>query len=121
MRYRLLETVRHYALAKLDAAGEAEHVRSRHADYFVRLAEVAAPELVGNEARAWLARLKVEHDNLRAAWTWAIDRDPGAALRLAGSRINFWGNSGFLVRGAVVARLLASIKDWGIDARRAVP
>jgi predicted ATPase len=48
-RFRLLETVREYALEQLDAAGEREAVERAHAAYFLALAEQAEPELKGPE------------------------------------------------------------------------
>jgi hypothetical protein len=59
-RYRLLETVRQYAARRLDALGPAAAgtTRAAHRDYYLALAEEAAPHLVGPEQAAWL---KIEH------------------------------------------------------------
>ena len=40
-RYRLLETVRQYALEKLGESGEADAVRSRHRDHYTAMAAAA--------------------------------------------------------------------------------
>jgi len=66
-RYGFLETVRQYALARLEEDGEAEETRLRFARHYLALAETAEPELVKSDQVAWLARLDAEHDNMRAA------------------------------------------------------
>jgi predicted ATPase/DNA-binding SARP family transcriptional activator len=90
-RYRLLEPVRQYALDKLEESDEAEEVRRRHAEFFLALAEDAEPRLRGAEDVEWLERLEGEHDNLRAALSWALERgNAELALRLAGALWTFW-------------------------------
>ena len=91
-RFGLLETVREYAWEQLARLGETTTSRQRHADYFLALAERAEPALWGGaEQRAWLQRLEVEHDNLRAALSWYLDRNEAApALRMAGALGWFW-------------------------------
>jgi tetratricopeptide (TPR) repeat protein len=89
-RYRLLETVRQYAWERLRAAGEEPAVRDRHRDWYLALAEPAEPGVRGPSQIAWLDRLEVEHDNLRAALAWCLDSAPEAGLRLAVSLRDFW-------------------------------
>jgi len=90
-RYRLLETMREYALEKLMASAEIDEARKRHLDYFVQFAEEAEPKVLGAEQLAWLKRLEAEHDNLRAALQWSLASDNSqAALRLAGAVFWFW-------------------------------
>jgi tetratricopeptide (TPR) repeat protein len=90
-RYRLLEPVRQYALDKLEESDEAEEARRRHAEFFLALAEDAEPRLRGAEDVEWLERLEREHDNLRAALSWALERgEVELALRLAGALWTFW-------------------------------
>jgi predicted ATPase/class 3 adenylate cyclase len=70
VRYRLLETIRQYSaqeLLRLAGDHEVLRVRDRHAGYYLRLAETAAPELSGPRQGEWLRRLDPEQDNLRAA------------------------------------------------------
>jgi non-specific serine/threonine protein kinase len=99
-RYRLLEPVRQYARDRQQEAGGGAAVRSRHLDFFARLAERAEPELDGPDQVAWLDRLEQEHDNLRAAlaWSGAQGRE-NAGLRLGGALGWFWFLRGHLGEG----------------------
>jgi tetratricopeptide (TPR) repeat protein len=101
MRYQLLETVRQYAWERLVAAGEAEAMRRRHAQFYLALAEATEPKLLGPEQAAWTSRLDLEHDNLRAALAWARNQ-PGEAehgLRLAAALWEFWDVRGHFSEG----------------------
>jgi predicted ATPase/class 3 adenylate cyclase len=90
-RYRLLETLRHYARERLTAAGAAEEVARRHAHHFVALAEAAEPALLGPDQVAWLDRLEADLDDVRAALRWGVDRgEAELGLRLAGALWKFW-------------------------------
>ncbi len=71
-RYRLLETIRQYAREKLVAAGEEAAARTRHRDWYLRLAEELEALLVTEQQVEWLERLEEEHDNLRAALSWSL-------------------------------------------------
>jgi non-specific serine/threonine protein kinase len=108
-RYRMLETIRHYARDKLQATDEEARARARHVDYFLQLAEEAEPALRGEEQLSWLGRLELEHDNLRAALD-ACDTTPERtelALRLAGALGRFWWLRGHHSEGcARLKRLL---------------
>ena len=100
VRFAMLETVREYAIEQLDARGEADDRRRGHAEHFLALAEEAEPQLQGAEAAAWLARLDAEHDNVRAALTWA--GEAGAAeleLRMVAALEYFWRLRGHLSEG----------------------
>jgi predicted ATPase/transcriptional regulator with XRE-family HTH domain len=100
-RFRRLETIREYALERLAESGEAAVSQRRHADYFLRLAERAEPELRGIEQTTWLARLEVEYDNLRAALGWAVQRgEVELGARLAGALWRFWEARGLWSEGA---------------------
>jgi non-specific serine/threonine protein kinase len=99
-RYRLLEPIRQYAREKLEESGEAGEVRRRHAAFFVTLAGEAEPRLRGPQDRQWLERLEAEHDNLRAALSWAIERgEAQLGLTLAGALGMFWNAHGHLGEG----------------------
>ncbi len=100
-RYRLLETVRQYALAKLLESDETDAVRAAHLEYYLAFAEQAEPQLRGPGQTAWLARLATEHENLRAALGWSLARPEGAeaGLRLAGALQRFWFMRGPVAEG----------------------
>ena len=98
-RYRMLETVRQYALQQLRDGGEADATRARHAEHFLALAETAAPNLRGPQQSLWMARLRAEHENLVAAMTWCTHGPVDAAaqpartlsgLRLAAATGRYW-------------------------------
>jgi predicted ATPase len=92
-RYRLLETVRHYAAERLAqrAGPDLRDARVAHRDHYLSLVETAAPRLRGPEEVRWLDRIEAEFDNIRAALAFSI-ADPGSAepgLRLAAGLRNF--------------------------------
>ncbi len=71
-RYKMLETIREYALERLDATGETPQIRKRHAVHYSGFAEQAGAGLKGPQERAWLGRIEDELDNLRAAVMWSL-------------------------------------------------
>ena len=88
-RYWLLETIREYALDRLELADETVAIRGRHAAYFCHLAEGAG---VSGEvpSAAELRPVRVELDNIRAALDWSVQAKPELALRLAVALEGFW-------------------------------
>jgi predicted ATPase len=70
-RFTMLETVREYALERLEESGELDRLCRRHAGYFLELAEEERASQ-GPLQGAWLDRLETEHDNLRAALAWSL-------------------------------------------------
>jgi predicted ATPase/DNA-binding CsgD family transcriptional regulator len=99
-RYAMLETIRAYAEEQLAASGETVAARDAHAAFFLTLVEAAEPRLHGPEQLMWLDRLEVEHDNLRAALAWTLERsETESALRLAGALGEFWRVRGHLSEG----------------------
>ncbi|MBV8988813.1 MAG: hypothetical protein JO372_09670, partial [Solirubrobacterales bacterium] len=99
VRYRLLETVRQYALERLLDAGEVEGVRDRHRDAMLELAETIAPLLHGPGQREWLEVLDREAANLTAALDHAVATDGERALRLAVALTFWWRLRGLLRAG----------------------
>ncbi|MEU5196599.1 LuxR C-terminal-related transcriptional regulator [Streptomyces scabiei] len=67
LRYRLLQTVREYGRARLSESGEEQGLRRRHRDFFLALAERYATDWFGPDQEQALARLRIEHANLRLA------------------------------------------------------
>jgi predicted ATPase/DNA-binding CsgD family transcriptional regulator len=112
-RYRLLETIREYALEKLEQAGEEQRVRDRHLDLFLARAEEAAPRLGDAYQQLWINWLEGEHDNLRAALAWSLERGRiEAGLRIACALPRFWEIRGFIQEGMTwFERLLAQVDE----------
>ena len=90
-RLTMLETIREYGQACLASSGEAEATRQAHAEYYLALAEEAEPRLLSAEQVQWLERLEQEHDNLRAALSWLLEKEQiELALRLSRGLWPFW-------------------------------
>jgi tetratricopeptide (TPR) repeat protein len=99
-RFVMLETIREYARERLELSGEAEETRRLHAEYFLALAEQGASEQQGPEEAAWLERLDLEHDNMRAALSWMLESEEAeAGLRLSGALWRFWWMRGHYSEG----------------------
>ena len=120
MRYRLLETVRQYALQRLAAAGEVSDLRDRHLDVYLALAEQIAPHLEAAGQSAWLDALDVEAANLAAALDRAADSDGEQALRLCAALTVWWKLRGrFAIADEAYLRALgaAPAEPSGLRAR----
>jgi predicted ATPase/DNA-binding CsgD family transcriptional regulator len=99
-RFVMLETIREYGRECLEASGEREETRRAHASYYVALAEETEPKLCSAERENWVHRLEREHDNIRAALSWSVERKEAAtALRLGGALWQFWLLQGHLSEG----------------------
>jgi tetratricopeptide (TPR) repeat protein len=87
----LLETIRQYAIEKLQEHGEEEVIRDRHLSYCLKLAEETM-DFDGSHVDAWLRRINPDYDNMRAALAWACTRDDHGeqALHLAAGLRVFW-------------------------------
>ena len=118
-RYRLLETVRQYALEKLSESGEAADVRTRHRDYFSTMAALLeAPSASGHDRR--LEQVESEIDNLRAAFTWCRESDEfEKALRLASSLEPLWLARGLIREG--LSWFDSVLTDQGVEQRDLPP
>jgi predicted ATPase len=89
-RFSMLETIREYGLEQLEASGEADALRQRHAAYYLALAEGMEPEA------AWAAHLGRDHGNLRAALRWAkASGQTELGLGLAAALWRFWHVRGY--------------------------
>ena len=98
-RFRMLETIREFALERLEESGERDHIRRRHLEVLLELAR-HKESTADRQAPEWLERLEVEHDNFRAALqvSRGLD-DPRLELRLASSLADFWEHQGHLTEG----------------------
>lgn len=117
-RYRMLETVRQYALERLDAAGDADAARDRHLRCFVALAEEALAQIQGPQQGAWMARLAQEQEDLLAAHRWCRFAAGGsqAAIRLVACLWRYWVASAQLERGYALAKTSLARADGDVDA-----
>jgi predicted ATPase/DNA-binding winged helix-turn-helix (wHTH) protein len=114
-RFVMLETIREYALEKLEASGEKALTKRAHAAYCLVLAEERATEQVGTVSADWLAHYGVEHDNFRAAVEWLTEtEDAEWGLRLGGALFRYWEMHEYLAEGR--ARLDKLLKIAGAQA-----
>ena len=93
-RYRLLQTLREHAAGQLQASGERDVWRQRHAAFFCELALSHGISTVHLRSVADRWRLAVDHDNLRAALDWAAEHDAALGLRTAAALLPFWRERG---------------------------
>jgi DNA-binding CsgD family transcriptional regulator/tetratricopeptide (TPR) repeat protein len=120
-RYRLLETVRQYAAARLDELGPvaAGAARLAHRDYYLVLTEAAAPQLLAHDQAEWLDRLDEELGNLRAAIAFSLTQaDPEPGLRLAAAVRVYWMTRGHAAEGAAA---LQALLDMSAAQEAALP
>jgi predicted ATPase len=99
-RFVMLETLREYALEKLEVSGEAALTKRAHAAYYLVLAEENAPESSEAEGAGWLERLGLEHDNFRAGLEWLTETGNAEwGLRLGTALFRFWEVREYLAEG----------------------
>ncbi len=99
-RFLMLETILEYAGERLTESGQADTIRRRHAEYFVRLAERAEPELRQAQHWYWFRLLETEHENMRAVLEWSLgEGDSALGVRLAGALGLFWYAYGYHTEG----------------------
>jgi predicted ATPase/DNA-binding SARP family transcriptional activator len=140
-RYRLLETLRIFALARLTDAGHLVAARRAHADYFWRLATTAGAASFGPDELLWRGRMDAEEPNLQAALSWTAANEPRLGMRLGVALWPYWDMRwGEREAVAHLERLLSdpelagadSLRAWGLtvaadlaanpgDARRSLP
>ena len=117
-RFRMLVTIRDFALEKLDTSGEHDELRHRHCVAYVELAERAQPELQGMDQKRWLDRVELEHDNFRAALEYAMSGGHGEeASRLVLALWRFWQVRGYLREGRLWADRVLAMPDLSRDSR----
>ena len=110
-RYRLLDTLRAYALDIL-AGLDADETRDRHVDFYVDLAEQGELEIRGPHQLAWLERFRSDLNNFRAALEWCLSTgDTTGAARLAGALAWFWTLNGMLSEAIGHLERLVEVDD----------
>ena len=140
-RFSMLQVLREFGLECLANAGELAATRTAHAMYYVARAEEAEPHLRGSESRQWFAQLEREHENLRAALTFLLERAhpasvgadksalgavtrPGTdvrapwaeqALRLSGALYWFWTIHGYYREGRTFLERALTVRE-GVSA-----
>ncbi|WP_289956084.1 BTAD domain-containing putative transcriptional regulator [Glycomyces tritici] len=116
-RYRLLETVREYAAARLAEAGETAERFERHAEWYAALAEEAEPHLMRGEQVAWLDRLGAEHANLFAAIRRMVAAgNARVAYRAIAPLSWYWWMRGYREEGMELARQVRAMPCDPADA-----
>jgi predicted ATPase len=104
-RFWMLETIREYAVERLEHSGVAEELRWRHADHFLTLAQEAEPHVEDETIRGggggeWLDRLERELDNFRTALDeLEASGETERALEMTGVLSDFWESRGHVVEG----------------------
>ena len=118
-RYRMLETVREFALEHLVASGEADGIMERLAAWASALAAPGNEQMFGPTPLRWLERCETELDNLRAVLSWALERrDAPTAQNLYGDLGWFWYVRGHLSEGRRWGEQAISINDLGSSSER---
>jgi predicted ATPase len=122
-RYRMLETIRQYAREKLRDAGEEERQLRAHRDWFLWVAETFWESIQGNKQKDLIyALINREHDNLRAALSWSIqrERDANSSVRIAGALCGFWNVRGHYQEGVRWLEQSLALDGRVDDAARAL-
>ena len=89
-RFWMLETIREYALERLEESGEAAEMRRRHAAFYFQLGEAAQTALRSDEQGRWLAELWADVENIRGALAWSLENAIADGVRLAIALSMLW-------------------------------
>jgi len=117
-RFWMLETIGQYAAEKLVESGESEQVRRNHASLFAHVAEEVGEGVVGGSQLESLDQLETEHDNIRAALAWSLEREPLLGARMAAALGQFWFIRGHLTEGRKwLGQALSVDTDPALEAR----
>ncbi|HEX5828657.1 MAG TPA: adenylate/guanylate cyclase domain-containing protein [Candidatus Limnocylindrales bacterium] len=114
VRFTMLETIREYAVDRLAASGSLPELRERHAEAFLALVRTAAGDESGTTDRgSWLDRVEDDHDNIRAALEWWIERgDCEAASALVFASWRFWQMRGHIAEGRARCDAVLRLAGW---------
>ena len=119
LRYRMLESIRAYAIERLEESGEESAARAAHLGYFTRWSEATSTGLKDLDRPASLARFETEYANIQAALAWACDAGrPAAGLTLAAQVWKFWQFRAYFSEGrSWLQRLLDATTDEPTEDR----
>ncbi len=117
-RFVMLETIREYALEKLEASGEDAPTRRAHAAYCLVVAEEEASDRSGAETAEWLKRLELEHENFRASLEWLTKTgDAEWGLRLGAALFRYWEIREHLAEGRDSLRKLLDLPRGSVPTK----
>jgi non-specific serine/threonine protein kinase len=118
-RYRLLETIRAFALDQAVHDSDLGDVRARHSAYFLGLAEEAEAFFLGPRQTEWLDRVGEDENNLWAAHEWFLEQAPELCVRLGAATRRLWVRRGLFKEGLEfgVKALAADTKPTVVRAR----
>jgi predicted ATPase/class 3 adenylate cyclase len=119
-RFLMLQTIRDFAVERLEESGEAHVIRDHHLKAFITLAQEAQSHLFGPRRKEWLDRLEEDHDNFRAALEWAVaSGNVQQAMCLSGSFWRYWHMRGHIYEGlARLEQILALPKSGEFPKER---
>jgi predicted ATPase len=127
LRFTMLGMVRDYAGEKLKESGREIDVKQKHANFYLDLAEEAKSQLEGPEQEVWLERLEEEHNNLRSALSWFLERAENdsedgkqsavSGLHMAGALSQFWDTHGYVSEGRRWLQRVLSFGDTPTQER----
>jgi predicted ATPase/DNA-binding CsgD family transcriptional regulator len=123
-RYEMLETIREFALERLEEHGEEEAVRDAHVALCLALAAEGETHLIHEVEPAWLDRLEEEHPNFRGALEWSLREGATPEARetgveLAGTLWLFWYYHSHLTEGRAWLERALAVGDVATPAARA--
>jgi predicted ATPase/DNA-binding SARP family transcriptional activator len=116
-RFRMLESLREFALEQLAAHGEDDECHDRQAGYVYGLAVEVAPHLTGSQQVSYLDRLEADRDNISSALRWlTATAQTARALRTASLLWRFWHLRAHLGEGRTLLEGLLAEPAPQLDA-----
>ena len=119
-RFSMLNTVHAYAQQLLAGSDEEDACLGRHAAVVLAWVEAGERHYCAEGQDAWFGRLERDHDNLRAAFRWALDRgDAEVALRLGAAVWPFWWSRGYLSEAESWLKRILALEAQGQSGQAA--
>lgn len=98
-RFRMLSTIREFALDQLDGTEDAHIARCQHLQWLLEFSERAEMALVGPDQARWFHLIDLEHDNIRTALAWALEHAHASGMLLASRLWRYWATRGLFSEG----------------------